>query len=201
VVVIEAAFGSGAFRRSGYRYTPTKASFVVQWREPDGKRPRETLRARVGAVTVAQARDLARKRLSDKQCRARRINAATLRDALLVRVANGAPSLAPAVPRYSVSNKNPLESTSRELTTSRVSSMGLSLAPSDRLYHDHQLSRKLASAVSTPDIGNVRIISHARRLDARFAHHQVQVGPREAGRASPDVCPYSWAANYPPHGE
>jgi integrase len=50
----------------GIRYTPTKASYVVTWREPGGKRPRETLRgARVGAVTVAQARDLARKRLSE----------------------------------------------------------------------------------------------------------------------------------------
>lgn len=50
----------------GVRYTPTKASFVVTWREPDGKRPRETLRAaRVGAVTVQQARDLARKRLAE----------------------------------------------------------------------------------------------------------------------------------------
>jgi integrase len=50
----------------GVRLTPTKTSYVVTWREPDGKRPRETLRsARVGAVTVAQARDLARKRLSE----------------------------------------------------------------------------------------------------------------------------------------
>lgn len=50
----------------GVRYTPTKASFVVTWREPDGKRPRETLRsARVGSVTVGQARDLARKRLAE----------------------------------------------------------------------------------------------------------------------------------------
>jgi integrase len=50
----------------GVRLTPTKSSYVVTWREPDGKRPRETLRsARVGAVTVAQARDLARKRLAE----------------------------------------------------------------------------------------------------------------------------------------
>jgi integrase len=50
----------------GVRYTPTKASFVVQWREPGGKRPRETIRgARVGAVSVATARDLARKRLAE----------------------------------------------------------------------------------------------------------------------------------------
>lgn len=50
----------------GIRYTPTKASYVVTWREPDGKRPRETLRsARVGSVNVAQARDLARKRLAE----------------------------------------------------------------------------------------------------------------------------------------
>jgi integrase len=50
----------------GVRYTPTKASYVVTWREPGGKRPRETLRsARIGSVTVAQARDLARKRLAE----------------------------------------------------------------------------------------------------------------------------------------
>jgi integrase len=49
----------------GVRYTPTKASFVVQWREPSGKRPRETIRARVGAVSVAHARNLARKRLAE----------------------------------------------------------------------------------------------------------------------------------------
>jgi integrase len=50
----------------GVRLTPTKSSYVVQWREPDGKRPRETLRAaRVGGVTVARARDLARKRLAE----------------------------------------------------------------------------------------------------------------------------------------
>lgn len=50
----------------GVRLTPTKSSYVVTWREPSGKRPRETLRsARVGAVTVAQARDLARKRLAE----------------------------------------------------------------------------------------------------------------------------------------
>jgi integrase len=50
----------------GVRYTPTKASFVVTWREPDGKRPRETLRsARVGSVTIKQARELARKRLAE----------------------------------------------------------------------------------------------------------------------------------------
>jgi integrase len=51
----------------GVRLTPTKSSFVVQWRDTTtGKRPRETLRgARVGAVLVAAARDLARKRLSE----------------------------------------------------------------------------------------------------------------------------------------
>jgi integrase len=49
----------------GVRLTPTKSSYVVTWREPDGKRPRETIRGHVGAVTVAQARDLARKRLSE----------------------------------------------------------------------------------------------------------------------------------------
>ena len=49
----------------GIRLTPTKTSYIVTWREPDGRRPRETLRAHVGAVNVAQARDMARKRLSE----------------------------------------------------------------------------------------------------------------------------------------
>jgi integrase len=49
----------------GVRLTPTKSSYIVTWREPDGRRPRETIRAHVGAIKVAQARDLARKRLSE----------------------------------------------------------------------------------------------------------------------------------------
>jgi integrase len=51
----------------GVRLTPTKASYVVTWRDAaTKKRPRETLRgARVGPDTVAVARDLARKRLSE----------------------------------------------------------------------------------------------------------------------------------------
>jgi integrase len=49
----------------GVRLTPTKVSYIVSWREPDGRRPRETLRAHVGAVGVAQARDMARKRLGE----------------------------------------------------------------------------------------------------------------------------------------
>jgi integrase len=49
----------------GVRLTPTKASYVVQWRESSAKRPRETLPARVGSVSCAHARDLARKRLSE----------------------------------------------------------------------------------------------------------------------------------------
>jgi hypothetical protein len=49
----------------GVRLTPTKASYIVTWRESDGRRSRETIRAHVGAVTVAQARDMARKRLGE----------------------------------------------------------------------------------------------------------------------------------------
>ncbi len=67
----------------GVRLTPTKSSYVVTWREPDGKRPRETLRsARVGAVTVAQARDLARKRLAEVIGRAEQGAAVPLRLAM-----------------------------------------------------------------------------------------------------------------------
>jgi integrase len=48
----------------GVRYTPTRTSFVVQWRTPDGKKPRESLKPHWPQLTVAAARDQARKRLS-----------------------------------------------------------------------------------------------------------------------------------------
>lgn len=47
----------------GVRLTPTRAAFVVQWREPDGKRPREGLRKFWPATPVDVARKVARERL------------------------------------------------------------------------------------------------------------------------------------------
>ena len=49
----------------GVRYTPTKKTFVIQWREPGGKKPRESLRPHFPQLSTAVARDLARKRLSE----------------------------------------------------------------------------------------------------------------------------------------
>lgn len=49
----------------GVRLTPTKVSFVVQWRDPGGKKPRESLKPSFPALSVATARDLARKRLGE----------------------------------------------------------------------------------------------------------------------------------------
>jgi integrase len=49
----------------GVRYTPQSTSFVVQWREPSGKKPRESLRPRWPQLTVSNARELARKRLAE----------------------------------------------------------------------------------------------------------------------------------------
>jgi integrase len=48
----------------GVRLTPNRTSFVVQWREPSGKKPRESLRPRWPQLEAVQARELARKRLS-----------------------------------------------------------------------------------------------------------------------------------------
>lgn len=47
----------------GVRLTPTAVAHVVQWREPDGRKSRETL-ARWDRVLVIEGRQLARKRLS-----------------------------------------------------------------------------------------------------------------------------------------
>src|ERR1700728_3611427 len=49
----------------GVRYTPTRTAFVVQWRTPDGKKPRESLKPHWPQLTVIAARDLARKRLAE----------------------------------------------------------------------------------------------------------------------------------------
>lgn len=48
----------------GVRFTPNATSFVVQWRNPDGSKSRESLRPRWPQLSVNDARDLARKRLS-----------------------------------------------------------------------------------------------------------------------------------------
>jgi integrase len=49
----------------GVRITPTAKSFVVQWRDRSGKKPRESLRPRFPQLLTAAARDLARKRLTE----------------------------------------------------------------------------------------------------------------------------------------
>jgi integrase len=50
----------------GTRFTPTKTTFVVQWRDPaTGKKPRESLRPAWPRLSTAQARDAARKRLGE----------------------------------------------------------------------------------------------------------------------------------------
>src|SRR5438552_2457327 len=48
----------------GVRLTPSATSFIVQWHESSGKKPRESLRPRWPQLGVLKARDLARKRLS-----------------------------------------------------------------------------------------------------------------------------------------
>jgi integrase len=47
----------------GVRLTPTKAAYVVQWREPSGRRPREGLRKFWPQTPVDDARKVARSRL------------------------------------------------------------------------------------------------------------------------------------------
>jgi integrase len=47
------------------RLTPTKTSFVVQWRETSSRKPRESLRPHWPALSVARARELARTRLGE----------------------------------------------------------------------------------------------------------------------------------------
>lgn len=49
----------------GVRYTPTRTTFVVQWREADGSKPRESLRPHWPQLTVIDARARARKRLGE----------------------------------------------------------------------------------------------------------------------------------------
>jgi integrase len=49
----------------GVRITPQSTSFVVQWRESDGKKPRKSLRPRWPQLTAVKARELARVRLGE----------------------------------------------------------------------------------------------------------------------------------------
>lgn len=48
----------------GVRLTPTRAAYVVQWREPDGSKKRETLRTRWPEMPAVKAREAARARLA-----------------------------------------------------------------------------------------------------------------------------------------
>ncbi|MGO9935131.1 MAG: tyrosine-type recombinase/integrase [Steroidobacteraceae bacterium] len=49
----------------GVRLTPTRTSYVVQWRTSSGSRPRESLKRRWPATSVIDARDVARHRLAE----------------------------------------------------------------------------------------------------------------------------------------
>jgi len=49
----------------GVRLTPTRCAYVVQWRETDGRRPREGLRRFWPGTPIAEARELARARLGE----------------------------------------------------------------------------------------------------------------------------------------
>ncbi len=56
--------GRSAFRVRG-RYTATRTTFVYQWREPSGKKPRKSLKPHWPHLTVSAARDRARLKLSE----------------------------------------------------------------------------------------------------------------------------------------
>lgn len=49
----------------GVRFTPTARSFVIQWRDSSGAKPRETLRPRFPQLLTEEARHRARQRLSE----------------------------------------------------------------------------------------------------------------------------------------
>ena len=49
----------------GVRLTPTRAAFVVQWREADGRKRRETLRGHWPELPAVKAREAARARLAE----------------------------------------------------------------------------------------------------------------------------------------
>ncbi len=66
----------------GVRLTPTRASFVVQWRESASRKPRESLRPHWPALSVARARELARARLGEVVATKGTASAAPLRVAI-----------------------------------------------------------------------------------------------------------------------
>lgn len=66
----------------GVRLTPTRTSFVVQWRDSRGARPRESLNRRWPTTTVIDARDVARRRLAETTAAAEHGADASLRHAM-----------------------------------------------------------------------------------------------------------------------
>jgi integrase len=66
----------------GVRLTPNATSFVVQWREPNGRKPRESLRPRFPQLSAQAARDRARRRLGEVRAIADTANAQELRHAM-----------------------------------------------------------------------------------------------------------------------
>jgi integrase len=66
----------------GVRLTPKATSFVVQWREPNGRKPRESLRPRFPQLSTQAARDRARRRLGEVRSIADTANAQELRHAM-----------------------------------------------------------------------------------------------------------------------
>lgn len=66
----------------GVRLTPNATSFVVQWREPNGRKPRESLRPRFPQLSTQAARDRARRRLGEVRTIADTANAQELRHAM-----------------------------------------------------------------------------------------------------------------------
>lgn len=66
----------------GVRLTPNATSFVVQWREPNGRKPRESLRPRFPQLSTQAARDRARGRLGEVRVIADTANAQELRHAM-----------------------------------------------------------------------------------------------------------------------
>jgi hypothetical protein len=66
----------------GVRLTPTKTAFVVQWRDPQGRKPRESLRPRFPQLSTTAARELARKRLGEVLANTEEATAQELRVAM-----------------------------------------------------------------------------------------------------------------------
>ncbi|HEY3785923.1 MAG TPA: hypothetical protein VGL55_11625, partial [Steroidobacteraceae bacterium] len=66
----------------GVRFTRTATAFVIQWRNPDGSKPRETLRPRWPSLSVQAAREAARRRLGEVVAIAGTAASQRLRDAM-----------------------------------------------------------------------------------------------------------------------